>query len=258
MSEPRLDALRQEIATLMEWEGVTARASHVASGVTRVATTHVTGLLEYAREHLDPPEGGPRPPTEPLENLALGSEITDAARIDPLETYAIFAVGALRYAKLAATALRLFEPPLRELAPAYQQDYADMAFALADELASTVASELADRDLECHCVCPMCSLGLCGCIAVGRAIATRHLREIEERAPSEGFSIPAPRSFSQLASADCRGGHRLLAIDGRPVRTVMDIQSAIRQHAIGESLDLLIDDGVATRTVRVTHVHDYP
>ncbi len=256
MSVSRLDALGQEIASLLEWEHATTRAGRVFFNLTSIAVTHIDGLLDYSREHLDPLEFKERPPSSPATST-LNAAAPDASSTEPFDTYAVCTVGALRYARLATMALRLFDPALRELAPTYQQHYADAAFRIAEDLSSVVVSQLADRDLECHCVCPMCSLGLCGCVAVGRSIATRHLREIDEGVHPTGFSIPNPRASSQLADAGCRGGQRLLEIDGRPVQTVADIQSAIRRHAVGESLVLLIDDGITTRAVHVTHVHDY-
>ena len=46
---------------------------------------------------------------------------------------------------------------------------------------------------------------------------------------------------------------------GQQVQSVSDIQVAIRKHAIGEELQLLVQRGSeAPREIRVQHVSDYP
>jgi S1-C subfamily serine protease len=56
-----------------------------------------------------------------------------------------------------------------------------------------------------------------------------------------------------------RGADRLLAVDGQEVRSVADIQAAIRKHALGEEVRLLVQRGAGpAREIGVRHVSDYP
>jgi S1-C subfamily serine protease len=124
-------------------------------------------------------------------------------------------------------------------------------------LAQTVAGELAGDGLECQCVCPMCSLGACGCVGLGHHVAISPLAPPDSAAPDSGFTLESPRTGSQLAAAGVVAGDRLLAVDDEAVAAVLDIQAAIRKHNIGESVQLLIAHGDSTRRIEVTHVSDY-
>ncbi len=63
---------------------------------------------------------------------------------------------------------------------------------------------------------------------------------------------------SELARAGVRGGDRLLAVDAQEVRSVADIQAAIRKHALGEEVRLLVQQGLnPAREIGVRYVSDY-
>lgn len=182
--------------------------------------------------------------------------ITDVLRAD----YAAFNYAAISYSVVFEIALRLYEPQLRELAPKHLRAYAEAAQTINRLIVGAVAGELADVGLECHCICPMCSIGACGCVSLGTATANAAWRETA--APPEvasGFPLQAPRSDSQLALAGVQGGDRLLEVDGEPVQAVGDIQAAIRKHPIGENVRLLVQRGSEEPwEVDATHVSDYP
>jgi hypothetical protein len=179
-------------------------------------------------------------------------------------------VGALSlaaggYAVLTELSLRLYEPVLRELAPRHLASHARAVRGLNDLLPSVVVQELDRLELDCRCVCPMCSLGACGCTEAGRGWISEAWQaaqpEVDER---PGLALTPPRRGSQLAEHGVRGGDRLIAIDGKPLTTsgksaVIDIQAAIRKHAIGDELLLAIAcDAEQNRELRVRHVNDYP
>jgi S1-C subfamily serine protease len=74
-----------------------------------------------------------------------------------------------------------------------------------------------------------------------------------------GFGLQPPKPESELARAGVRGADRLLAVDGQEVRSVADIQAAIRKHALGEEVRLLVQRGAGpAREIGVRHVSDYP
>ena len=167
---------------------------------------------------------------------------------------------ALSHAMLYEMALRLHEPALREIAPDRLEAYVDAAATLYRLLPAAVAWELAQDGLQCSCICPMCGLGACGCVA----FATQTLVEVRREAIAAGSALPGfalqpPKPQSELARVGVRGGERLLAVDGQEVRSVSDIQAAIRKHALGEEVRLLVRRGSEpAREIGVRHVSDYP
>jgi membrane-associated protease RseP (regulator of RpoE activity) len=181
--------------------------------------------------------------------------VTDVLRAD----YAAFNYAAVSYAVLFEMALRLYEPPLRELAPKHLRAYAEAAQTINQLIAGVAAGELAQAGLECHCICPMCGIGACGCVSLGTARINAAWRDTApDGEPQPGFPLQPPRAGSPLAGAGVQGGDRLLEVDGQEVHSVGEIQAAIREHAIGEELQLLVQRGSeAPREIRVEHVSDY-
>jgi hypothetical protein len=158
------------------------------------------------------------------------------------------------YAILCEMALRGYDVALREIAPKHMQVYARAARSIEASLLEMVAQE---PGLECHCICPMCSLGACGCVAAGQAWLHQAGQE-SEVAKVKGFALQPPRPSSQLAEAGIKGGDRLLAIDGQAVKSVADIQSEIRKHKIGDAMEMRLARGSKRLQVVVKHVGDYP
>jgi len=171
-----------------------------------------------------------------------------------------FSYGAMSYGVLYEMALRLYEPALREIAPKHLKAYVNAIATLNQLLPSVVAWELAQVGLQCACICPMCSIGACGCVAMGTQTLVTAWREVftVESAPP-GFGLQPPKPESQLARAGIRGGDRLLAVDGQEVRSVRDVQAAIRQHTLGDEVRLTVQRGSEPAgEFQVTHVSDYP
>lgn len=163
--------------------------------------------------------------------------VADLLRLD----FAAFSYAAISYVALCEMAFKLYDPALRELAPRHLEGYVQAAETINRLAVSTIARELADEGLECRCVCPMCSIGMCGCVAVGTAISTGVWHEafaVDEAGP--GFPIQPPRTGSPLAAAGVQGGDRLLAVDGKAVHSIGDIQTAISEHPIGDMVGLLV------------------
>lgn len=167
--------------------------------------------------------------------------------------------GAASYAMLFEMALRLYEPPLREMAPDHLEAYVNAAVAVYHLLPGAVAWELAQDDLHCSCVCPMCGLGACGCVAVGTMTLVDAWHEATATSSSlPGFALQAPRPDSGLARAGVGAGGRLLAVDDQDVHGIRDVQAAIRKHAMGEHVRLTVQRGSdPPRAVVCRHVSDY-
>lgn len=168
-----------------------------------------------------------------------------------------FNYGAMSYAILYEMALRLYEPPLREIAPKHLKAYADAALTMSRLVPSVVAWELARDGLHCSCICPLCGLGACACVALGTQTLVTAWREAEPSPP--GFVLQPPKPDSELARAGVQGGERLLAVDGQEARALPEMQATIRKHALGEEVRLLVQRGSEPpREVAVRHVSDYP
>ena len=270
--DQRRGALRHYVAEMLAVEGdieaaldqlpaVVGAHPEAAAAVGRFHAT-ARDQREALRAALAGLGGEVRPATSAVATL-FGA--ADAAGPGPVSAalraaYTAFNHAAGGYAVLCELAFRLYDPPLRELAPRHLRAYAEAAQALNQLLPTVVAWELQQGGLECACVCPMCSLGACGCVAVGTEAVNAAWRETApagEAAP--GFPVQPPRDGSPLARAGVRGGERILAVDGREVRSFRDVQAAIREHQLGEEVRLLVQRGAAApREVRAEHVGDYP
>ena len=167
---------------------------------------------------------------------------------------------ALSYAMLYEMALRLHEPALREIAPEHLEVHVDAASTLYRLLPAAVAWELAQDGLQCSCICPMCGLGVCGCVSFGTQTLVETWREaLAAESAQPGFPLQPPKPESEVARAGVRGGDRLLAVDAQEVRSVADIQVAIRKHPLGEEVRLLVQRGSQPAgEIVVRHVSDYP
>lgn len=167
---------------------------------------------------------------------------------------------ALTYATLYELALRLYEPRLREIAPKHMRAHADAALSTAQLLPAVVAWQLEQNGLYCACICPMCSLGACGCVAFGTQTLTNALRDaVLTNFESPGYVFPTPRPGSQLARTGMKCGDTVVEVDGLKVSNFEEIQAAFRKHMIGEEVRMQIQHGVETpRELNLRHVSDYP
>lgn len=136
--------------------------------------------------------------------------------------------------------------------------YRSASNALNALLPQVVAWELRDEGLPCHCVCPMCGLGLCGCIwaslhnidiAVAGAGVAPDERGIPLRSP--------PRPGSQLAAAAVHQWDRVVSVDDEQVRTVPELETALRRHAIGDDVRLGLTRDGERRELVVKHISDF-
>jgi hypothetical protein len=231
-----------------------AEADAVADGLRTTLTDHEAALRAYLDGHnggaLRQGEGlgaAPGPLPEPTASAVLQ---TASVRLSD---------AALGYGRLYVLALRLYEPPLRKLCPEHLEVCTGAVRALGTLVPQVVAKELAHVGLDCRCICPMCGIGACGCVAMSTAtLRSAWPAQATGDAPP-GFALQAPRAGSPLADAAVQAGERLLAVDGAPVSSIPEIQAAIRKHALGEEMTLRIGGrGGGSREIRVRHVSDYP
>jgi hypothetical protein len=218
----------------------------------------IEGALEHQREKVTAdtalaPLFGATGDSDGVRTQTLSSVLRD--------DYTVFNYAAIGYSTLCEMGLRLYDPPLREMAWRHLRAYAEAAQQINQLIASVVAWELEQQGLECRCICPMCSMGACGCVAAG----TYYINEAwRETTPSigeaeRGFLLLPPRAGSPLAVAGVRGGERLLEVDDQPVATIAEIQTAIRKHQLGEEVGVLVQRGSESpRAIRARHISDLP
>lgn len=231
-----------------------------AAGAVERFHAMIKGQRDALRSYLES-RGERADPTASVVRVVVGDGphpqvVSDILRND----YTAFTYAAISYAMLFELALRLYDPALRELAPKHLHGYTEAALTINQLIISTVADELAAVGLECRCVCPMCSIGACGCVSLGNATlsAAWHETAPAGEAPP-GFPLQQPRSGSPLALAGVRGGDRLLEVDGQRVDSIGEIQAAIRKHPIGDDVHFLLQRGsTSTQEIQVEHVGDYP
>jgi hypothetical protein len=154
----------------------------------------------------------------------------------------------------------MFEGAACDLAVDRMKTYAQVTKALNALLPQVVGWELREEGLACHCVCPMCGLGVCGCIwaslhNIDLAWGGAGLAEPDER----GIPLRSPpRPGSQLAAEGVQQWDRVVAVDDQAVRAPAELQTALRRHAIGEEVRLRIDRDGESREIVVRHASDLP
>ena len=174
----RFQLIRRTVAELVAFEGEVAgrleRAQQLSSGhpdalaaikrLQPMVQTHPISLLFTSRTLVGPNRAGRRRALSlHRERPALSEVLRDLCLA--------FHHCALSYAMLYEVALRLYEPRLREIAPKHLKAH-DAALSTARLLPGVVAWQLAQDGLHCACICPMCGVGACGCVAFGTQTLT--------------------------------------------------------------------------------------
>lgn len=119
--------------------------------------------------------------------------------------------------------------------------------AAREALPHVVARELRDAGAPCACQCPMCSIGLCGCIRATLAVTTSAWTG-HEPDRERGLSLMTPpRPGSQLAEAGLVEGDQIVAVDGVEVGSNGEVQDALRRREIGEEVRLDVRRGTRGR-----------
>ena len=267
-ADPRLQEIRRTVAELVASESEVAgrleRAQQLSSGypdalaaiqrLRPMVQTHRDQLASYLKD-----SGGAEPSGETMsprdasrEAIALSEVLRDLCLA--------FHHCALSYGMLYESALRLYEPRLREIAPEHLKAHAGAALSTARLLPGVVAWQLSQDGLLCACICPMCGLGACGCVSLGTETLIDAWRDA---APTEseplGFVLLPPKRGSELARAEVQGGELILAVDGQQVHGRQEVNDALRKRMLGDEVRLLIQRGSESpRELIVRHAGDYP
>jgi PDZ domain-containing protein len=263
--EPRFAHVADRLAALREAD---ARLAHALDGAMDAVSDVPDGAIDKdAADALrvavtalgEPPAG---------ELTALAGEtrkLRDPAEQAPAAVPRLQAVYA-HVASAHAASVALFQTgrlmlvsAACDLALGRIKAYRSVTNALNALLPQVVAWQLREEGLACHCVCPMCGLGVCGCIwaslhnidlAVGGAGVAPDDRGVPLRSP--------PRPGSELAAAGVRQWDHVESVDGDPVRTIPELQTALRRHRIGEDVRLGVTHDGERRELVVKHASDFP
>lgn len=252
-----LISFETELAVRLESEQQAFRGYSDASAAIECFLPMVQMQRDRLRAYLDQ-LGAERGGGTPSASFVFNSTATVSGALSQIA--GAFHHGAISYAMLYEMALRLYDPPLREIAPRHLKAYADATLAIHRLLPAAVASELAQDGLHCSCICPLCGLGACACVALGTRTLVAAWREAAAAESSlPGLVLQVPKPESELARAGVCGGERLLAVDGQEVRTIPEMQAAIRKHTLGDKLRFLVQRAAdPPRELVVRHVSDYP
>ncbi len=266
MADLRQDKLKRAVQSLLILENTIAASlaaleetvsSGLPDGYADTVNAHRQALDDYLGQAGGDTVVAAAEPDAATAAIFGGATVAGARSSAVTALYGQLSYAVMRYAAVFEMSLKLHDQRLRDLAPRHMDDHKSGAYSLAAHCAEIVAAELAADGLECQCVCPMCSLGACGCVSMGHGVAVSPLARPDSVMAESGFLLEQPRAGSQLAAARVVAGDRLLAIDDQAVTELLDIQTAIRRHQIGERLQLLISRGDSTRQIEVTHVGDY-
>lgn len=222
------------------------------------AITVLRGPLPAELEALSVTAQDAVPHAGPAQTAPSGSPATVSAGIQAAYINVGEALAAA--AALFTTGRLMFVGTACDLAADRMKTYTQVAKSLNALLPQIVAWELREEGLACHCVCPMCGLGACGCIwaslhnidlaSGGPGLADPDERGIPLRSP--------PRSGSQLAAAGVQQWDRIVGVDGKPVGAPADLLGALRRHAIGEEVRLTVNHDGERQDIIVRHVSDLP
>jgi hypothetical protein len=161
--------------------------------------------------------------------------------------YTLFNRALIEYAALQVIALRFRDSwaiaedgTTAHLARQYTQNYVHAIQQIARVLHGVVVWELDHEGLECQCVCPSCSSGICLCAAASWVTLSHAWIDDGPIAVDAGVYIQLPRKGSAAANAGLRKGDVVVGVDGQDVKAISDLQTAIRAHQSGEPVQLKV------------------
>jgi hypothetical protein len=186
--------------------------------------------------------------------LCLDGEHGDGANY-PVSTalqtvYSLYNRALIEYATLQVIAIRFRDSwavaeagTTAHLARQHTQNYAKVIQQICRVLHDVVVWELDHEGLECQCVCPSCSLGICLCSAASRSTLSHAWTEAGSIAVDAGVYVQLPRKGSAASNAGLRKGDVVVAVDGQDVQAFADLQSIVRHHQSGETIQLKVRRG---------------
>lgn len=228
---------------LRTWATRVALHPEARAAVDGLATL-VQGQTEAWRTRLQAIGGRFAPPKQkPLNGkLAIqvpahrGANTVSATIHEIVTTYTYL---AFEYAKIHAIAHRFFDRTTADLAEGHMRAYVNVIRNLNRLVSDVVVWELSRRGQECQCQCPSCGLGICVCAPHG-TLTVEEVWGQPASTPLHGMLVRPPRANSSVARAGLRAGDIVVAVDDQEIRSVDDMQLAVRKHNPGEQFKLQV------------------
>jgi membrane-associated protease RseP (regulator of RpoE activity) len=126
------------------------------------------------------------------------------------------------------------------LARQHTQNYVQAIQQISRLLHDVVVWELDREGLECLCLCPGCSVGICLGAMSARTFLSNTWVEAGPIADDEGIYVQLPKQNSAAAKAGLRRGDVILAAGGQEFESWGDIQRAVQGAEPGEEIRLTV------------------
>jgi class 3 adenylate cyclase len=170
--------------------------------------------------------------------------------------YGLLSQATFGYSVLHVVAHRQLDSPwaveegnTADLAEELLRDYARALEILDIKGCEVAVRELSKEGLECSCVCPSCSLGICLCWIHGTATVVDARRPVlaREAPPAAVLAVAPPRTDSVALLAGVGDGDAIVAIDDQRVGGDNDVdamvggfQKAVKAHGPGDIIRLRV------------------
>jgi hypothetical protein len=122
----------------------------------------------------------------------------------------------------------------------HTQNYVQAIQQISRLLQDVVIWELDQEGLECHCLCPSCSIGICLCALAGKSFLSDTWVEASPIAVDEGVYVQSPKKNSAATQAGLRRGDVILAIDGQKIESFWELFSHVENAKPGEEIRLTV------------------
>jgi hypothetical protein len=164
--------------------------------------------------------------------------------------YSVFNRALIEYTALQAMALRFRDSwvvaeagTTAHLARQHMQNYVSAVLQISRVLHDVLVWEMDREGLECQCLCPSCSSGICLCAAGSRFNLSRAWIDGGPIAVDAGVYVQLPRQGSAAANAGLRRGDVVVGVDGQDVKAIWDLQTVVREHQSGDPVHLKVRRG---------------
>lgn len=238
-------AIETRIADSVEpWADALRDSPEVETTIARLRTTS-KAHRDALEERLSVAAGSARPGASDNPGWSLPTDSPSEA----LRRAAEAAVAAAFACEAAYQTARLSrDGDTCDLLETHLGDHVATVLEVRRALPTVVARELRGAGLTCVCQCPMCSIGLCGCIRA--TLTLDHIAWTGEEPPrTSGLILHLqPRPGSQLAEAGLEEGDLVLSVDGEEVGRNGEAQAALRRHEAGDEVRIEVERGGGART----------
>lgn len=161
--------------------------------------------------------------------------------------YTMFNQAVIGYSALHSLSTRFLDSPFvadegtsYHLTRQHTENYVQAIQEISRVFHDVVIWELDERDLECQCICPSCGAGICLCAMAGRSFLRDTWANAGPIAADQGVYIQLPKQNSAAMNAGLRRGDVVLAVGGKEIDSLWDLQDAMKNAVPGEDIQLTV------------------